>query len=77
MMPKRKEKEVNSTTGMDNKNIQRRLNAMKHFAALILQEAAMLEQELPGVVSGSSTRKGLSDNHIKNVTGNREKRRLR
>lgn len=69
-------KKTNSVTGMDSKKILKRLNSLEFAAGLILQEATMLKQELSGVVSGNSTRKGLSETHIKNVLGNREKRRL-
>lgn len=69
-------KKTNSVTGMDSKKILSEINQLKMFAELIINKATMLEQGLSNVVLDKPTRKGLSESHIKNVLGNREKRRL-
>lgn len=35
-----------------------RINRLESIAVMMLEEATMLKRELPGVVSGNSTRKG-------------------
>lgn len=60
---------------MNQNKIISRLTQLELFAGLILQEATMLKQELLGVVSDSSTRKGLSDSEIMKIKMKAEKRR--
>jgi uncharacterized membrane protein len=61
---------------MNQTKIINRLTQLELFAGLIIKEATMLKQELSGVVSDSSTRKGLSDSEIAKIKMKAEKRRL-
>lgn len=59
---------------MTNKILQR-LNQLEAMGSLIVKEATMLKQELSGVVSDNSTRKGKTN--VTAVLGNRAKKRLK
>lgn len=60
-------------------NILRRLNQLESLAGLILNEATMLKQELPGVVSGNSPKREnkVPKARITKAIGNRALTRVR
>lgn len=62
-----------------NDNILRRINQLESFAGLILKEATMLKQELSGVVSGNSPKRGekKSKASTKKAVSNRALKRTR
>jgi len=60
---------------MNQTKILKRLDQLEILGGLMLQEATMLKQELLGVVSGNSTRKGLSDVEVMKLKAKAEKRR--
>lgn len=60
---------------MNQTKIINRLTQLELFAGLIIKEATMLKQELSGVVSDNSTRKGLPDSEIAKIKMKAEKRR--
>lgn len=55
--------------------ILRRLDQLETLAGMVVKEATMLKQELQGVVSSNSTRKGLSDVEVLKIKAKAEKRR--
>ena len=55
--------------------ILRRLDQLETLAGMVVKEATMLKQELSGVVSESSPRKGLSDVEVFKLKAKAEKRR--
>jgi hypothetical protein len=63
---------------MNNPKILNRLNQLEILAGLVIKEATMLKQELSGVVSDNSTRKGkgLSEAETSKLLMRREKSRL-
>lgn len=57
--------------------ILKRLGQLENFAELILKEATMLKQELSGVVSDNSPRKGKRSEAKNQVLNKRAKSRLK
>jgi hypothetical protein len=60
---------------MNQAKIFKRLDQLEILGGLMVKEATMLKQELSGVVSEGSTRKGLSDVEVMKLKAKAEKRR--